>query len=260
MDLDFQQPSSKSSSSQGTVSKIQRVISLAIALGITLGCTQPLRSVQTETLSTDSGVSTDSILSPNAEISTVSKDSPLAPDAGTSVISPSETLVAQSEVEMMRLEALETAISDENLTRLTSSCRMGVCLETYYTFTYLDQEANGERLYQTELLTYKTPMGEETVGEWILQEASTQVLCSTQRPMVIFPQKNEYIINNISPGTPVSGVFMESDALYWAICHEIKSGESLNNQFRREKALELGYSLDLTPSQTTQPSINLMEN
>jgi hypothetical protein len=248
MDLESHSPSSHSPCYQGNASKIHRVISLAIALGITLGCTQPLRSVQPEIVST------------NAEVSTVPEASPLSPDPITAVSSPTETLVAYSEVEMMRIEALETAIIDENLTQLTSYCRMGECLETYYTFTYLDQEANGERLYQTEVLTYKTPLGEETGGEWILQEASTQVLCSTQRPMVIFFQDNEYFINNMSPGTEATGAFLESDALYWAVCHNVNMMEPFNNPSRREKALELGYSLDLTLSQMTQPFINLMDH
>ncbi|AFY84145.1 hypothetical protein [Oscillatoria acuminata] len=241
-------------------SRIQRIITLAIAVGITLGCTQPLRSAQPEAVSTTAEVSTDSILSNDPEVSTVPEESPLSQEPVTSVAAPTETLVAYSEVEMMRIEALETAIIDENLTQLTSYCRMGECLETYYTFTYLDQEANGERLYQTEVLTYQIPLGEETGGEWILQEASTQVLCSTQRPMVIFFKDNEYFINNMSPGTEVSGAFLESDALYWAVCHDINMMEPFNNPSRREKALELGYSLDLTLSQTRQPFINLMDN
>ncbi|MBO0349523.1 hypothetical protein J0895_10460 [Phormidium pseudopriestleyi FRX01] len=253
MDLESQQSSPNSPACQGNTSKIQRIITLAIAVGITLGCTQPLRSAQTEVVSTDSVVSNDS------EVFTVSEDVPISPTPITSVPSHSETQVAQSEVEMMRLEALETAIIDENLTLLTSYCRMGQCLETYYTFTYLKQEADGERLYDTEVLTYKVPLG-ETVGEWILQEASTKVLCSIQRPMVVFSDGNNYTINNLSPGNQPGGVFMESDALYWAICHNINITEYSNNQSRRDQALELGYSLDLNLSQTNQPFLNLMDN
>jgi hypothetical protein len=253
MDLEFQKTSPNSPYRQGNIAKIQRIITLAIAVGITLGCTQPLRSAQTETVSTDAVVSTDS------ELFTVSEDIPISPDSIPSVPSPSETEVAQTEVEMMRLEALETAIFDENFTPLTSYCRMGQCLETYYTFTYLEQEANGERLYDTEVLTHKVPLG-ETVGEWILPSASTKVLCSSDRPMVVFSDGNQYTINNLSPGTQPGGVFMESDALYWAICHDINITEYSNNQFRRDQALELGYSLDLTPSQTNQPSIDFLDN
>ncbi len=253
--MDFKSPqfSKQVSFVRDKASRIQRVITLAIAVGITLGCTQPLRSAQTEVTSTASVVSTDSELFP------VSEDIPISPDSITSVPSPDETPVAQSEVEMMRLEALETAIFDENFTPLTSYCRMGQCLETYYTFTYLEQESNGERLYDTEILTHKVPLG-ETVGEWILQPASTKVLCSTQRPMVVFSDGNQYTINNLSPGNPPGGVFMESDALYWAICHDINITEYSKNQSRSDKALELGYSLDLNLSQTNQPFLNLMDN
>lgn len=253
MELESQQPSPNCPSRQGNTSKIQRIITLAIAVGMTLGCTQPLRSAQTEVISTDSVVSADS------ELFTSSEDLPTSPDPITSVPSPDETRVALSEVEMMRFEALETAISDENLTPLTSSCRMGECIETYYTFTYLDQEINGERLYETEVITYKLPIG-ETSGRWILQDAPTQVLCSTQRPMVIFVEGNEYRINNISPGTEPGGAFMESDALYWTICHDINITESANNQSRSDQAMELGYSLDLRASQTKQSFLNLMDN
>lgn len=253
MNLEFQKPSPNSPYRQGNIAKIQRIITLAIAVGITLGCTQPLRSAQTEVISTASVVSTDSELFP------VSEDIPISPDSIPSVPSPDETQVAQTEGEMMRFEALETAIIDENFTPLTSYCRMGQCIETYYTFTYLDQEINGERLYETEVITHKVPMG-ETLGRWILPDAPTQVLCSKQRPMVVFSDGNNYSINNLSPGHHPGGVFMESDALYWAICHDINITEYSNNQFRRDKALELGYSLDLTLSQTNQPFLNLMDN
>lgn len=250
MDLKSSQFSKQVSFVRDKASRIQRVITLAIALGITLGCTQPWRSAQTEVISTDSVVSTDSELFP------VSEDSPISPD---SIPSSEETPVAQTEVEMMRLEALETAIIDENFTPLTSYCRMGQCLETYYTFTYLEQESNGERLYDTEILTHKVPLG-ETVGEWILPSASTKVLCSTDRPMVVFFDGNQYTINNLSPGNPPGGVFLESDALYWAICHDINITEYSKNQSRSDKALELGYSLDLNLSQTNQPFLNLMDH
>jgi hypothetical protein len=250
MDLAPQKPSPNSPSYQGNRSKIQHIIPLTIAVGITLGCTQPLRSAQTEVLSTDSGVSN------NSEVFTVSNDLPTSSD---SIPSPDETRNALSEGEMMRFEALETAISDENLTPLTSSCRMGECIETYYTFTYLDQEINDERLYETEVITHQVPMG-ETLGRWILQDAPTQVLCSKQRPMVVFFQENQYIINNLSPGTEPGGVFMESDALYWAICHDINITEYPTSQLREEKAIELGYSLGLSASQTNQPVLKLMDN
>ncbi|MCT7960874.1 hypothetical protein NG791_09335 [Laspinema sp. D1] len=253
MDLEPQQPSPNSPYRQGNIAKIQRVISLAIAVGISLGCTQPWRSAQTEVVSTDSVVFNDS------QPFTVSKALPISPASIPSLPSPNETPVAQSEVEMMRLEALETAIFDENFTLVTSSCRMGQCLETYYTFTYLEEESDGERLYDTEVLIHKVPIG-ETVGEWILPSASTKVLCSTQRPMVVFSDGNNYTINNLSPGNQSGGAFMESDALYWAICHDINITEYSNNQSRSDKARELGYSLDLTPSQTNKPASDFLDN
>jgi hypothetical protein len=163
-----------------------------------------------------------------------------------------------TEVEMMRREALETAIVNENLTPLTRYCRMGECIESYYTFTNLQQESQGEKLYETEVLVYRSGMGEPT-GEWIFKSAPTRVLCSTYRPMVVDFDGDEYLLTHLSPGNLPPGFQTDYDALYWDICHGLSVSEFQQNESRSELAGELGYDLNREPSQTRQNFIELIE-
>jgi len=160
----------------------------------------------------------------------------------------------------MRTEALETAIAEENFTPLISYCRMGECVESYYTFTRLKREARGEKLYQTEVLVYHSVMGKPTEGKWVWMKAPTQVLCSTERPMAINFDGTEYIIDRLSPGNYPPGFQREADALYWAICHDTSVTDLDKNQSREQQAIQLGYDLNREAEQTRQDFIELIED
>ena len=265
---------------QGITSRPRTGLTLAIALAITLDCTALSPSTQAETFSRDSA---------NPESLTVAAEPSPLPHPGNSdsskhlesqnletkpeknldnldnldnpTASPKNLEISQiDEAEMMRTEALETAIAEENFTPLISYCRMGECVESYYTFTRLKREARGERLYQTEVLVYHSLMGKPTEGKWVWMKAPTQVLCSTERPMAINFDGTEYIIDRLSPGNYPPGFQREADALYWAICHDTSVTDLDKNQSREQQAIQLGYDLNREASQTRQDFIELIED
>lgn len=237
-------------------STLNRGLILALTLGMTLSCSSPSSSAQTEVISATPAHSN----SPNVALDP--SQSPATGNSSPSMSSPlanTPQLKEMSEVEMLRMEALEVAIVEENFTPLTSSCRMGECMESYYTFTNLQQESQDERLYTTEVLLYRSGMSAPIpTGEWIFSPAPTQVLCSSDRPMVINFDGEEYILTHLSPGNQPPGFQTESDALYWAICHEIQVTE-LTNELRSELARQWGYDLNREPNQTRQNFIELIE-
>ena len=259
---------------------------MAIALAMTLGCTVPSPSTQAETVSQDSAHSISSTVaaetnplpqpgnsdsSKNLESQTLeSQNLETKPETkpeknidrlDNSTASPKNLEISQvDEVEMMRREALETAIADKNFTPLISYCRMGECINSYYTFDFLEREARGEKLYQAELLIYRWSGTEPTAGEWVTQKAPTQVLCSTERPMTIDFDGNEYIVNHLSPGNKPGSFQAESDALYWAICHDTTGADLDRDKFREQQAIQLGYDLNREATQTRQDFIELIED
>ncbi|NES94194.1 MAG: hypothetical protein F6K32_03035 [Desertifilum sp. SIO1I2] len=223
-------------------------LTLAIALALTFGCTNPSTSL------TANPIGETSIAAP-------SPDPPIreTSDAPDDLPAQAETIALEgSEVEMLRREALETAIVDNNLTPLVSYCRMGECMSSYYTFNNLVQEAGRERLYEAEILTQHSAMG-ETEGEWILAEAPTQILCSTERPTAVDFAGNEYIINHLSPGVSPSSFQAEVDALYWALCHNISASQLAETGFRASQARRLGYDLNREANQTRQTSVRFLD-
>lgn len=270
---------------QGITSRPKLGLTMAIALAMTLGCTAPSPSTQAETVSQDSAHSNSSTVaaetnplphpgnsdpskkreSQNLESQNLEskpeKNLDNLDNIDNSTASPKNLEISQvDEVEMMRTEALETAIADKNFTPLISYCRMGECVESYYTFTRLKREARGERLYQTEVLVYHSLMGKPTEGKWVWMKAPTQVLCSTERPMAIDFDGNEYIIDRLSPGNYPPGFQREADALYWAICHDTSVTDLDKNQSREQQAIQLGYDLNREASQTRQDFIELIED
>lgn len=162
------------------------------------------------------------------------------------------------EVEALREEALETAIADGNLTHLASNCRMGECVESYYTFTTLVRQAGDERLHSTEVITFQVNMESSEPGRWVLLPAETLVLCSTQRPLVIYQEEGNYTLDHIAPGEYPPGFAFESDSLYWAICHDVDVLQ-LSAAARAEQAAELGYGPELEPQQTQTTFLELFE-
>ena len=234
-------------------------IPLTIALVTLNGCTSSPPSAQTETVEIAAldAESKPNTLPSSPESANSPSETPAVGDR--EIANPDSSNQAQiSEEEMLRREALETAIAEENLTRLMGNCRMQGCIETYYTFTVLEWETEGERLYQTEVLDYRST---EAVGEWVFSSAPTRVLCSTERPMTIAVDGDEYIVNRISPATypDAAGILLEPDALYWAICHDTSATELSENETRSDRATQLGYSRDLEASRTRTNSVAWLE-
>ncbi len=167
--------------------------------------------------------------------------------------------VVDPDVAALREEALESAIADGNITPLTTNCRMGICVESYYTFTTLMRQVGSELLYSTELVTFQVKMDASEPGRWSFQPAETLVLCSTQRPLVIYSENDQYRLDHISPGNYPPGFGLESHGLYWAICHNVETVLELSAQAMAEKASQLGYDPTLEAGQTTTPFLELFE-
>lgn len=240
---------------KGLPSTLKGGLILTLTFGMTLGCPNPSLSAQIAPISE---IYTDSDLSNFAVDSSPSSTTKNPTPPMISPLPDIAQIEEMSEVEMLRLEALEVAIVEENFTPLTSYCRMGECIESYYTFTYLQQESQDERLYETEVLVYRSGI-DESIGRWEFAPAPTQVLCSSDRPMVVSFDGEEYLLTHLSPGNPPPGYQTESDALYWAICHQIKVTKLPDNEFRTELARQLGYDLNREPNQTRQNFIELIE-
>lgn len=167
--------------------------------------------------------------------------------------------IVDPEVAALREEALETAIADGNITSFAASCHMGFCFESYYTFTSLERQVDNEQLYSTEVVTYETEMGADEPGRWNFQPAATQVLCSTERPLVIYAENDQYRLDHINPGAVPPNYAVPSHSLYWAVCHDVDTVFELPAETMTEKASELGYSSELEARQTTTPFLELFE-
>lgn len=248
---------------QQPIANLTLRIPLAIALATVVGCTSSRPSAQTEAVEIaplESKSKPDTVPA-STESANLQSETSSADDR--EIANPAPLNQSQiSEAEMLRREALETAIADENLTRLIGNCRMQACVETYYTFTFLEWETDGERLYQTEVLNYRSDASSsEAVGEWVFSSAPTRVLCSTERPMTIAVDGDEYIVNRITPATypDAAGILLVPDALYWAICHDTSATELSENETRIDRATQLGYSTNLETSRTRTDSVEWLE-
>ncbi|MGB2926768.1 MAG: hypothetical protein WBB82_15825 [Limnothrix sp.] len=162
------------------------------------------------------------------------------------------------EVQMMRGEAIETAIIDGNITSLTGYCYQGACDETFYTFVSLVKTVGDERLYDLEVLTKVSPQDDPTNVRWQTNSNSTKVLCSTERPMII-NKSDQYEIHHISGGAPQVYAFagvQEQDALYWEICHDLKDASA---DEIRQMADMYGYDPNRESRNTRTEFIELFE-
>lgn len=162
-----------------------------------------------------------------------------------------------SEFEMLRYEAIETAIAEDNLTFVMGYCYQSSCRETYYTFLNQLNANDAETAYDLEVLT--TAQFADEPARWEINPYSTQVLCSTYRPMVIDFDGTEYTVNHISAGSPQIYPFaglQEPDAIYWQVCH------GLENPLPSEIptfAESYGYDLTTESRVTQQDFIELIE-
>ena len=136
----------------------------------------------------------------------------------------------------------ETAseIANPSLTRYTSICEEGPCNDSYHTLPTLEHVSGTERLLSTELVTLSS------TGEPVSDAEPVQVLCSTQRPIVIKDDgAGGYVLFHLAPHQITSDEDMNVTSLYWSICHNLET-DSLTPDELSWNAGAQGYSLDRT--------------
>jgi len=134
---------------------------------------------------------------------------------------------------------------------LSGRCHMGECVQVRFDRKTLLQDDNDEQLYAIETALRFTPMGTEATGEF-REPQQSYVRCSQTRPAHIFQlsDSDHYIRNDLNPGADPSGFNYEAYMLYWVTCHNIV-GPDFFNDAMHDRAIELGYSLNLNTDQVS---------
>ncbi|MGD1929066.1 MAG: hypothetical protein ACFB12_09150 [Leptolyngbyaceae cyanobacterium] len=134
---------------------------------------------------------------------------------------------------------VEIADSSSALIGYTSICEEGPCGQYYHTTPILIGQSGVEQLFTVGLIS------ESITGERLSGPAPTQVMCSTERPMVIKDSGAEYVIFHMAPHQITSDEDMNVTSLYWSVCHDTQA-DALSPDAMTQKARTLGYSLDRT--------------
>ena len=134
---------------------------------------------------------------------------------------------------------VEIADSSSALIGYTSICEEGPCGQYYHTTPILIGQSGVEQLFTVGLIS------ESITGERLSGPAPTQVMCSTERPMVIKDSGAEYVIFHMAPHQITSDEDMNVTSLYWSVCHDTQA-DALSPDAMTQQARTLGYSLDRT--------------
>ena len=134
---------------------------------------------------------------------------------------------------------VEIADSSSALISYTSICEEGPCGQSYHTTRTLIGQSDVEQLFTVDLIS------ESSTGERLSGPAPTQVMCSTERPMVIKEIDAEYVIFHMAPHQITSDEDMNVTSLYWSVCHNTQA-DALSPDEMTQQARTLGYSLDHT--------------
>lgn len=127
---------------------------------------------------------------------------------------------------------------------LQGRCHMGFCPEMRFDRKTLLEERGSERLYEIEVTSRVTPMGEEP-SRAFAEPRKHYVFCSYSQPRLISLSDAEgYVSTYLNPGGLPSGVDLEAHMLYWTTCHDIV-GPDFFSDAMRQRASDLGYPLDL---------------
>lgn len=244
-----------------------RISCIGILAGVIASCNSAPNSPSTPVSTDASPEEQDTVTALKDKPEKESPDPEVAPQESAQDNAPAlpkaepEAVPPDSEVEALREEALEVAIYEGNINPLTTNCRMGQCVESYYTFTILMRQVGSELLYSTELVTFSVDMEGTEPGRWGFQPSETLVLCSTQRPLVIYQDGDEYLLDHINPGEYPPGFALESHGLYWAICHDVDNVfDELTDEDMAGQAAGLGYGPELEAEQTRTDFLELFES
>lgn len=115
---------------------------------------------------------------------------PQAADTGTSQSAAADT---QTREPAAAETNVASASASSDLIGYTSNCEEGVCGQFYHTTPTLERQVGAEQLFTVERI-YELSNGEQPLGPEPLQ-----VMCSTDRPMVIKAVDAAYVIFHIAP-------------------------------------------------------------
>ncbi|MEO0539833.1 MAG: hypothetical protein AAFZ80_03090, partial [Cyanobacteria bacterium P01_A01_bin.105] len=134
---------------------------------------------------------------------------------------PGEILTAQTATSQsantVQSDQTETAIAPPDLTRYTRICEGGPCNEAYHSLPRVKYQSGEERLLTTErvILTHS--------GEPIASPEPLDIMCSTERPMVIKDDgSGGYILFHLAPHVITSDEDINVTTLYWSVCHNTR--------------------------------------
>ncbi|NJN60545.1 MAG: hypothetical protein HC795_02485 [Coleofasciculaceae cyanobacterium RL_1_1] len=139
---------------------------------------------------------------------------------------------------------------------LSGRCHMGQCTQMRFDRKVLLEDEAGEQLYAIETAYRLTPMGEEASGEFS-ETRRSYVRCSRTRPAYIFQVEGseQYYSSHLNPGADPAGFAYEAQVLYWTTCHNI-IGPDFFSDAMRDRAINLGYPLNLSEDQVSGDSLN----
>ncbi|MGD1905663.1 MAG: hypothetical protein ACFB0C_06670 [Leptolyngbyaceae cyanobacterium] len=149
------------------------------------------------------------------------------------------TVAADAPTDAAVIDAIGAEIANSSLDLIgyTSICEEGPCGQFYHTTPTLKNQSGTEQLFTVDLV-YESSDGERLWGP-----DPAQVMCSTDRPMVVREIDAEYIIFHIAPHQITSDEDMNLTSLYWSVCYGIQA-DLLSPNEMAQQAEALGYDLD----------------
>ena len=182
-----------------------------------------------------------------SEVSLEVSDDALSKDAPQTETTPAASAnqpapAASSPTEPNRSEpspSAETLVGDNNAQvkiAYTSICEEGPCGQFYHTSPTLKNQSGSDQLFTVET-TYESDSGELLSGP-----DPAQVMCSTDRPMVVKESGGEYIIFHMAPHQITSDEDMNLTSLNWSVCHSLQA-DLMSPDEMAQAAGSLGYDL-----------------
>ena len=204
---------------------------------LTSAADAPADSAADSTADAAEPIATDSVAQTQSPSPTAATQTESA-DLSTSQSPTQPVTVAQTNAPATATD-VEIADSSSALISYTSICEEGPCGQSYHTTPTLIGQSGVEQLFTVDLIS------ESSTGKRLSGPAPTQVMCSTERPMVIKEIDAEYVIFHMAPHQITSDEDMNVTSLYWSICHNTQA-DALSPDEMTQQARTLGYSLDRT--------------
>jgi hypothetical protein len=152
-----------------------------------------------------------------------------------------------------------TSSTDRAELLIDGRCNQGRCSQIRYDGKTLLYDEHNEQIYAIDTSIRFSSDGFTPIrpqDRVFGNSRRSYVRCSRTQPAYIFQSMNsgEFYSTSLNPGENPAGFAQEATVLYWVTCHNIV-GPNFFGEDMRQRAIDLGYPLNLRLNQTSSDSL-----